>query len=372
MFTPCLQLIRYLVFGWLLCLVVSVGQAVEPATLQVFVRDGCPHCAEAKKYLPGITAQRPHLNIVYRSLDQEPEARTELISLSQQAGFWPPGVPTFVLHGKVFVGFDTAEKSGPPLLAFIDDAITVSRTIDGGWLGEISVQRLGLPLFTLAIGLLDGFNPCATWVLLFLLSFLIRLRSRRRMIWVAGTFVVVSGAVYYAFMAAWLNVFLIMGMSNPVRWTLAGLAFLVGVVNVKDFFAFKLGFSFSIPESAKPGIYARMRHLIQTQDLAASLISVTILAVLVNMIELLCTAGLPAIYTAVLTQQGLTSGEYYVYLLFYILAYMADDSLMVGIAVITLASQKLTEQSGRWLKLISGSVMLALALLMFFKPEWLN
>lgn len=363
------------VFVCLFCLLLPIpvfaGEAATLGELQVFVREGCPHCAEAKQFLPKLAAERPHLKIVYRSLDSDPHARIELFNLSRQAGVWPPGVPTFVMHGKILVGFADAEHSGPQLKAFIDDAITASQQVDAGWFGTLSVERLGLPLFTLAMGLLDGFNPCALWVLLFLLSLLIRLQDRQRMALVAGTFVLVSGAVYYAFMAAWLNVFLIMGMSNPVRWTLAGLALLIGAVNVKDYFAFQQGISLSIPAAAKPGLYARMRGLLQTEALAASLLSVTILAVLVNFIELLCTAGLPAIYTAVLSQHQLGLMGYYGYLLLYILAYIADDSLMVAIAVITLGSHKLTEESGRWLKLISGIVMIALALAMFLRPDWL-
>ena len=119
-----------------------------------------------------------------------------------------------------------------------------------------------LPLFTLALGLLDGFNPCAMWVLLFLLSLLVRLQDRRRMAMVAGTFVLASGAVYYAFMAAWLNVFLLVGMTAALRVGLAVLAMLIGLINVKDFFAFRRGVSLSIPASAKPGIYARARAIL--------------------------------------------------------------------------------------------------------------
>jgi hypothetical protein len=171
-------------------------------------------------------------------------------------------------------------------------------------------------------------------------------------------------------MAAWLNVFLLMGMSDAVRLSLVALGLFIGAVNVKDFFAFKQGFSLSIPDAAKPGLYARMLQLLQTDAFTASLLSVAALAVLVNFIELICTAGLPAIYTAVLSQQGLSVAQYYGYLALYILAYMADDSLMVGVAVITLGNHKLTEQSGRLLKLISGCVMLILALTMLFKPEW--
>jgi len=351
---------------------VEASARADRDALVVFVREGCPHCAQAKRFLRQLAEQRPHLKIVLRSLDQDPQARVDLIHFSQQLGLWPPGVPTFAMHGKGLVGFEDAEHSGPKLIAFIDEAITASHQVDAGWLGTLSVERLGLPLFTLALGLLDGFNPCAMWVLLFLLSLLVRLQNRRRMALVSGTFVLVSGAVYYAFMAAWLNVFLILGMSDALRITLAMVALLMGLVNVKDYFAFKQGFSFSIPETAKPGIYARVRELLKTETLATSLVSVSILAVLVNFIELLCTAGLPAIYTAVLSQQGLQGAEYYAYLLLYNLAYIADDSLMVAIAVVTLGSHKLTEQSGRWLKLLSGAVMLALALTMLLKPEWLS
>jgi len=352
--------------------ITPLANSGDADALVVFVREGCPHCAQAKLYLPQLAQQRPQLKIIYRSLDQEPAAREELVTLSKQAGIWPPGVPTFVMHGKLLVGFEDGEHSGPKLVAFIDEAVTAAHQVDAGWLGTLSVERLGLPAFTLALGLLDGFNPCAMWVLLFLLSLLVRLQNRRRMALVSGTFVLVSGAIYYAFMAAWLNVFLILGMSDGLRLTLAGVALLIGAINVKDYFAFKQGISLSIPDAAKPGIYARVRNVLQRDSLTASLLSVSFLAVLVNFIELLCTAGLPAIYTAVLSQQGLSVAEYYAYLLLYIAAYIADDSLMVTIAVVTLGSHKLTEQSGRWLKLISGLVMLALALMMLLRPDLLN
>ena len=228
-----------------------------------------------------------------------------------------------------------------------------------------------LPLFTLALGLLDGFNPCAMWVLLFLLSLLVRLQDRRRMAMVAGTFVLASGAVYYAFMAAWLNVFLFVGMSEALRIGLAALALLIGFINVKDFFAFRRGVSLSIPESAKPGLYARARAILKAESLPASLAAVAVLAVVVNFVELLCTAGLPAIYTAVLTQHALSPLAHYGYLGLYILAYIADDALMVGTAVLALGSGKLDERGGRRLKLLSGAVMLALGLVMLLRPQWL-
>ena len=339
--------------------------------LRVYVREGCPYCADAKVFLDRAASTRPSLRVEYRAVDRDPAARDELLQLSIAAGVWPPGVPTFEIDGRVRVGFDDAEHVGRDLLALVDRGTLPAGQVDSRLFGRLDASRLGLPLFTLALGLLDGFNPCAMWVLLFLLSLLVRLHDRRRMALVAGTFVLASGAIYYAFMAAWLNVFLAVGWTEPVRIGLAGLALLIGALNLKDFATPGVGPSLSIPASARPGLVARMHRLLQTRALPAMLLGVAALAVVVNFIELLCTAGLPAIYTAVLTQQGLSPAAHYAYLGLYIVGYVADDSLMVATAVLALGSGKLTERGGRALKLVSGAVMLALGLILLLRPQWL-
>ncbi len=239
------------------------------------------------------------------------------------------------------------------------------------WFGSVDVRRLGLPLFTLAVGLVDGFNPCAMWVLLFLLSLLVNLKSRLRILAVAGSFVLVSGLAYFAFMAAWLNVFLLIGFLRPVQVFLGILGITVGAIHIKDFFAFKKGVTLSIPESAKPGIYARMRAIITAENLVGAIIAAVTLAVLVNIVELLCTAGLPALYTEVLARYQLAAVTNYLYLGLYILAYMLDDSIMVGVVVLTLNKRKLQESQGRWLKLVSGAVIAALGVVVIVQPDWL-
>lgn len=347
------------------------GAVTERGVLHVYVREGCPHCADAKEFLARLAADRPQLRIVYRHVDQDPQARAELAAQSQAAGVWPPGVPTFLFDGRLMVGFDDSEHAGQNLLALIDRGIKPPDQVESRLFGTLSASRLGLPLFTLALGLLDGFNPCAMWVLLFLLSLLVRLRDRKRIALVAGTFVLVSGAVYYAFLAAWLNVFLAVGMSEPLRWLLAVIAAAIGAINVKDFFAWGRGPSLSIPAAARPGLVARMRRVLAAEALPASLLSVAILAVLVNFVELLCTAGIPAIYTAVLAQHQLGMAMYYAYLALYILGYVADDTLMVALAVLALGSGRLTERAGRRLKFVSGVLMLALGGVLAFRPAWL-
>ncbi|MDP1647166.1 MAG: glutaredoxin family protein [Rubrivivax sp.] len=346
--------------------------AATPVVVQVYVREGCPHCADAKRFLDRLALERPGLRVETRPVDEDPQARDELSALSRAAGVWPPGVPTFVVQGRALVGYDDEMHTGRAIVELLESGSALQKQeVQSRLFGTLSASRLGLPLFTLALGLLDGFNPCAMWVLLFLLSLLVRLKDRQRMALIAGTFVFVSGAVYYAFMAAWLNVFLAVGLSQAVRLLLAAVALVIGAFNVKDFLAWGLGPSLSIPANAKPGLYARMRRVVQARALPASLLAVAALAVVVNFIELLCTAGLPAIYTAVLAQQSLGAAAHYAYLGLYIVGYIADDALMVGLAVAALGSGKLTERTGRWLKFVSGLVMLGLGGVLLLRPQWL-
>jgi len=357
-----------------LCLVASGGAVAAPEApdLVVYVRDSCPHCDRAKDFLRELQAEQPQLRIELRPVDRQPEFATELSELSWAAGAWPPGVPSFLAGGVLLVGFDDQGMRASEIRALLGMPTTSPEQAPGAEPAEwLDAERLGLPVFTLAMGLLDGFNPCAMWVLLFLLSLLVRLRDQHRMALVAGTFVLVSGLVYYAFMAAWLNLFLMVGFGTPVRVTLAVVALVFATLNLKDGIVGLRGPSLSIPQAAKPGIHARVRALLVPQGLAASLLSVTLLALLVNTVELLCTAGLPAIYTATLTQQVEAPSLRYAYLGLYILGYMADDSLMVVIAVTALSSRKLDERGGRWLKALSGVVMLALGLVLLFRPSWL-
>ena len=180
-------------------------------------------------------------------------------------------------------------ESEAPLETVTDD------TIDVPFFGRLNASELGMPIFTLAVGLVDGFNPCAMWVLVFLLSVLVNIKDRRKILAIAGTFVVISGIAYFAFMAAWLEIFMLIGIARPVQITLGIFAILIGVINVKDFFAFKKGVSLSIPESQKPGLYRRVRKIVNAKYLTVALTGAVGLAIVVNMIELLCTAGLPAL-----------------------------------------------------------------------------
>lgn len=145
----------------------------------------------------------------------------------------------------------------------------------------------------------------------------------------------------------------------------------MGSLNVKDFAWLGRGLSLGIPEAAKPGIYARVRRVVTAERLGAALASAGVLALLVNTVELLCTAGLPALFTRILTLRELPAWTYHAYLALYNACYMLDDALVLVVAIATLSHHRLQEHGARWLKLVSGVVMLALGLLLWFQPGWL-
>ncbi len=363
--------------------------------IEVFSREGCPYCAAAKTFLDDLQRERPSLHIQYHDVGRDARALARLQTLAAAQGIRAPGVPAFWVRGELVIGFAGPEITGARITARLDRRTDSDRTesregacgpqtvtscsdvtppsdqVATRLFGTLSVRALGLPLFTLALGLLDGFNPCAMWVLLFLLSLLITIQNRAKMAMIAGTFVAVSGLVYFAFMAAWLNVFFLLGMARPTQVALGTIAFLMGAFHIKDGVGLRRGPSLSIPESAKPGLYARMRRIIQAEHVTGAILAVIVLAFLVNAIELLCTAGFPAVYTHILSGHHLPWWKYYGYLALYNVAYMADDMLMVTIAVVTLSRHKLQAREGRWLKLVSGTVMAGLGILLILKPQWL-
>jgi glutaredoxin len=362
----------------------AATDAVPPADIEVFVRAGCPHCADAKAFLAKLQREQPRLRIVIRDVDRDPGTLERLQHVAESHGLVTVRVPAFAVGGRLVIGYSDeastgqlirdslahAQRKSQPALSCDAEASPSCGGVSAkpeifsvDFLGRtLMLDQVGLPLFTVALGLLDGFNPCSMWVLILMISLLAPMHNRSRMFAIAGTFVAVQGIAYFVFMAAWLNLFLLIGLSRPSEIVIAVLALLAGALNLKDFWRFGRGVSLSIPAAAKPGIYARMRRILQAEDFAAALLGIVALGVLVQIVELLCTSGFPALFTRILTLQQLDRLSYYAYLLLYDLAYMLDDMIVLAIGVITLSQHRLQEREGRWLKLVSGLVMVGLGI----------
>jgi hypothetical protein len=238
--------------------------------------------------------------------------------------------------------------------------------------GLLNLSELSLPLITIVLAVADSFNPCSFFIFLVLISILFHMQSRKRMLLVAGIFIFFSGFFYFLLMTAIFNVILI--LENQIIITIiAGLIALgIGTLNIKDFFIFKKGPTLSIPEEKKSYLFKQIRRIAKMPYLYGLIIYTIILAFTVNTIELLCTLGLPLVYTKILLTYNLSLFQYYLYLLIYNVLYVIPLFVIVVIFIVILKRWKLTEWQGRLLKLYSGVMMLSLGLILIIDSTVLH
>jgi hypothetical protein len=338
-------------------------------------------------FVEDLAADRDWLRVWWLQADSgDPNVADVAMAVADTLGEPIRGVPTFMYCGQMRTGYDDESGIGALLADDLDACraalvagtrATTSTTeadlaVEVPGVGDVSAGSVPLPVFTVIVAGLDAFNPCAFFVLLFLLSLLVHARSRSRMATVGGIFVVVSGLLYFLFMAAWLNVFLV---TDNLRWVtlVAGaIAIALGALTAKDYFRSGSGPTTSIPEGAKPGLFARMRGMIGVERFLPIVGATVALAIVANSYELLCTAGLPMIFTRVLTLNDLPTPTYYGYLALYNLVYVIPLLAIVAGFVWTLGSRKLQPPEGRALKLLSGSMMLGLGAVLLFTPQALE
>lgn len=357
------------------------------AVIYLFRGEGCPHCDREKAFLKELKKKYSGLEVRDYEVWHNKENALLFEKILKAADIKSSGVPATLIDKKIFFGFtkETAEKIEDALKhclenecadvinqAYAQNLKEDQKIVTLPLLGKIDSSKISLPVFTVIIGGLDSFNPCAFFVLLFLLSLLIHARSRKRMFLIGGIFVFFSGFIYFLFMAAWLNIFLIIGQLAIITSIAAITALTVAILNIKDFFFFKKGISLVIPEKAKPDLFERMRGLLKARSLYAMATGAVVLAITANAYELLCTAGFPMVYTRVLTLHKLTALQYYSYLVLYNIVYVIPLAFMVATVTLTLGAKKLTEWQGRKLKLISGLMMFFLGLILLIKPAILN
>ena len=365
--------------------------------LYFFWSSRCPHCQEARPFIESLPKDYPWIRLHSLEIYDHRENRGEFERMAKTVGIVPQSVPTFMWCGKHYTGYTNEQITGQMLLSGMTDCYREhygdppagavkkisqaeprmektpkSEVIELPWLGSLDPASYSLPVLTVVLGGLDAFNPCAFFILLFLLSLLVNTRSRGRMLLVGGLFVAVSGLVYFAFMAAWLNLFQVLGGVQLITLVAGIIAVIIGLINIKDYFWLKQGVSLSMAESNRDRLFGRMRGLLTTDRLPTLLVGTLVLAVAANSYELLCTMGLPMVFTRILTLEQLPELQYYTYLALYNLVYVLPLAVIVGLFVATMGRRKLSESEGRFLKLLSGTMMGGLGLVLVLAPDWLS
>ncbi len=341
---------------------------------------GCPHCEAAKPFVDKLSREMPKLVIERIEVRKDRAGRQRFLRKVEELHIQAPGIPLFVYDTRYLIGF-TEGVTEPQVRDMIRGA--KSATTPGGSeqlgavvlpiVGSVDPSQMSMPAFTLLVGLLDGINPCAMWVLLVLLGLLLHVRSRRRLFMFGGVFVVMSGVVYFLFMTVWHGLFGLIGFSRVITIGLGVVVVIMGLINLKELFWLKKGVSLTIPDQAKPRLYRRMRAITNATSLPAAFVGVTVLAFVVNLIELGCTLGLPAIYTRILSlRTDLPPAVHYGYLALYNVAYVVPLGLIVLVFATTLHRFAMQERGAKVLKAISGVLLLLFGVVFIVAPELLG
>ncbi|MCK5020675.1 MAG: hypothetical protein KAS32_26885 [Candidatus Peribacteraceae bacterium] len=369
------------------------------ADIVAFVGISCPHCTDFQEF-----ANNQRWEVNYKEISQI-SVQQEFDKLQDRVPSLNQGIPTIYLNGHVIQGYETHETTGKriknlyeeckdessgclPFKEFTKSNVTVeleSATqgiclenceesfdqyiIDIWLIGEVDLTLLSLPTLSILLGFLDGFNPCAMWVLITLLTLLINTHDKKKIWVVGGTFLFFSGAVYYLFIAAWLNVFLLIGFNTIVQKIIGLVAVLGGGFYLYEAFGKNPNECKVTNAKQRQKTMVRMRKVLDIAQWPVMIFGVSILAVSVNMIELVCTAGLPAIFTQILAFNDVSTIARYGYIGLFILLYMIDDIVIFAIAVYTLQATGMTTKYQRFTLIFGGLLMYGLGMLLIFAPE---
>lgn len=357
-------------------------QSRDPRTVDLyfFWSAKCPHCRRARPFVEGLAREHEWLRLHSYEIGASRANAEIFVARAAAVGETARSVPSFIFCKRMMVGYQDDTTSGAELLSALracrDGAAEAVQpqppparraAVEG-----IDPETGSLLAVTFMLAGLDAFNPCAFFVLLFLLSLMIRTASRVRLLVIGGIFVLSSGLVYFVFMAAWLNAFILFGGLAAVTTVAGLLAMVIGAFNAKDYFLAHTGPSLSMSDGHRSRLYARVRNLLDEGRLPALMVSAAVLAIAANSYELLCTAGFPMVYTRILTLRELPPALYYGYLALYNLVYVLPLLLIVIGFACTLGTRKLSEREGRILKLLSGLLMFALGAVLLLAPQLLQ
>ncbi len=362
--------------------------------LYFFWSQGCPHCLQEKQFLGQLEKKYPRLRIHRLEVSGNRQNLELLHQVGHRLQVGIAGVPFTVVGRDYFVGWQTDATSGAALAAAVQknlehpgtdvvaECITAKAPIASPpgtkvippkikvpLLGEVETKALSLGLVTVIIGALDGFNPCAMWVLILLLGFLLGMENNKRR-WIFGTtFVAVSGLVYFLIMAAWLNLFLFLGFLFWVKLGIALVALGAGCYNLWEYFTNPDEVCKVSTGGRRQILFCKLQDFIKKGSFWLALGGIIVLALAVNVVELICSAGFPVVYLQILSFTPLAKWQYYLYILLYIAVFMLDDLMVFLAAMITLQITGMSSKYRRISHLIGGVLMLVLGFLLIFKPE---
>ncbi len=349
-----------------------------------FFHPQCPHCHKQQKFNAYLKTKYPQLK--WAEYDITIEKNAQLLTKVVEDTHSAMGVPRTYIGPYEILGFDTDETTGVTLekaiQAYTQNDPSLFEKSNRQWedlqsieiplIGKINYSDYSLLPLAVVLGLVDGFNPCAMWVLVYLISLIMTLQDPKKIWFLVGTFVAASGGLYFLFMTAWLNVFLFVGYVRMITLIIGLIALGAGILNIKEYLQTKGELACTVGDSeSKKKTLSRIEQIVHSPLTVFSVLSIILLAFVVNSIEFVCSAALPAIFTHTLALSNLSTLQHYGYILIYDFFFMLDDLIIFTLAVLALNTD-IAHRYAKYCKIIGGVVLMVLGGIMVFYPELLH
>lgn len=365
------------------------------ANLYLFYGDGCPHCSAQKEYLNEIKDNYPNLKIYLYEVWYNKENASLYNLVKEKIGYDKSSVPFTVIGTNYMVGFADFKKEelkimiennlNNPSVDVVAEIINnndikdlkfsmidPSGIVNLPLIGKVNIKEVSLPLVAVVLGIVDGFNPCAMWVLIFLLTLLLNMKNKSKAFTLGAVFLVTSALVYFLFMMSWLKVAASAVSISWLRILIGAVALLASLFNFYKYIKErnKDGGCDVVSNKQRTTIMTKTKQILSNKSFLLALLGVIILACVVNVIELACSLGLPLMFTGILAFNNISPFMTVIYMLLYILFFLIDDLIIFIIAMVTFKITGISTKYTKYSHLIGGLIMFIMGILLILKPEW--
>jgi len=349
----------------------STGEGFE---VHFFYLPGCSHCEEQEPFNEKLESEYPSINIT-RHDATTPAGIALLHQMLEDLGVQDePEFPITIFGNQVFGGWESEDTTGRAIEEALKKCLAGNcppptsgepkHKIKLPFIGEIVLSDYSLPALAIILGLVDGFNPCAMWVLVYLISIVATLRDRKRIWLICGSFVLASGILYFLFMTAWLNAFLLIGYVKAVTIVVGLVALGGGTLQVREVIKTKGAVVCEVTgEESRTKTMTKVQKIVSSPLTWGILGGIIALAFTVNAVEFVCSAAIPAVFTQVLSLSNLSTFQYYAYILLYDVFFMLDDLIIFGTAAFALTS-RLGDRYAKYSRPVGATILIILGVLL--------
>lgn len=356
-----------------------VNEKIEENKINIylFYSYTCPHCHDEIEYFKELEKKYENKINIYKYEVLKNKDNAVLMKTTKNLfDVSSTGVPFTVIGKEYILGFSETTKD--QIEYILDNYLkeennikneTQERTIP--ILGKIDVKKTSLTLVGIILGFIDGFNPCAMWILLLLINMTLSINDRKKMITIGLTFIITSGIIYFLSMLG-ISVILDLTMVTLVRDLIALVAIILGIYNLYIYIKTRKDTGCHVVDKEKrKGIIKKINDILSKKSSLLMILGTIVLASSVNLVELACSLGFPTIYLELLSINNIHGLAKILYLIIYILFYLIDDLIIFLIAVFTLKSKGISTRYNKLVNLIGGILMILMGLLLIFKPNWI-